>query len=127
MGRIDNLVVSACVQTAVYWGNPVKDGTGGFTYDEPVEIKCRWEDKWQLVKNETMNTELLSRAAMFVLQDVEEDAVVFLGTLNDLSSEAVEDPLSQDHVWIIKQFEKYPALHSTTEFVRKVYLSEYLF
>ena len=36
-------------QDAVYWGNPQSDGSGGYTFDDPVEIKCRWEDIKQVV------------------------------------------------------------------------------
>lgn len=39
-------------QKAVYWkrrvdenGDPSPDSFGNFTYENPVEIRCRWEDK----------------------------------------------------------------------------------
>ena len=42
---IEKVAKRFCVETAVYWGNPQNDGYGGFTFDTPVEIKCRWEEK----------------------------------------------------------------------------------
>lgn len=31
--------------TAVLWANPVPDGMGRYTFDAPVEIRCRWRVK----------------------------------------------------------------------------------
>jgi hypothetical protein len=124
---IMSFITKSCIQTCVYWANPREDGFGTKVYDAPVEISCRWEDKVQLVKNEIANTEFLSRAIVYVLQDVDQEGVLFLGRLTDLIPGAVTNPLSQDGAYIIKIFEKIPALQSTTEFVRKASLSEYLF
>ena len=32
----------------LYWGNPVDDGFGNYTFDDPVELKARWIEKTQL-------------------------------------------------------------------------------
>jgi len=36
-------------EIAVYWGNPKNNGYGGFTYNDPVEISCRWEEMRQVI------------------------------------------------------------------------------
>ena len=35
-------------QKCVVWLNPVSDGKGGYVFDYPIEIDCRWEDKQEL-------------------------------------------------------------------------------
>lgn len=127
MGDIMDFIEEACTQTAVYWGNPQRKGTGGWVYDPPVEINCRWNDKIQLVKNEVANTEFLSRGEVIVLQDVDEEGVICLGKLTDLVEGADVSPFLQDGAYMIKQFLKTPRLFSTDEFFRKILLSEYLY
>ena len=123
---ITDLLVSHCNQTAVYWGNPINDGRNNFTYDDPIEIQCRWEDKIQIFKGlDAKGSEIIFSGVIFPLQDLDENGCLFLGTLDDLNSDAYEDPLNQDGVYSIKQWEKLPALNSTTEFLRKAYLSPY--
>ncbi|MFW5701285.1 MAG: hypothetical protein ACOCWM_06300, partial [Cyclobacteriaceae bacterium] len=74
-------------QTAVYWANPVKDGYGGFTYDYPVEISCRWEDKRERVENEKGN-EVIARAIVYSKNSYEVGEYLYLGTLNDMDSDS---------------------------------------
>jgi hypothetical protein len=55
--------------------------------------------------------------------------MIYLGTLDSLydiadsSAAAVDDPKVFSNTWIIKRFVKTPALHSTTIFLRKAYLT----
>jgi hypothetical protein len=109
----------------VYWGNPVNDGYGGFTYDAPVEISCRWEDKSQLISNAGGET-ILSRAVVFVLQDLDWDGLLWLGELTDLTVGQRADPKSLDSICVVKRFEKTPGLASTTVFLRKAFLTPLL-
>lgn len=51
---------------------------------------------------------------------------MYLGELTDLSSAEEGDPKSVDKAYVIKKFEKSPALGSTTDFVRKVWLTPLL-
>ena len=112
----------SCTQTAVYWGTPVKDGYGGFTFDDPVEIPCRWEDRiGQFTSNK--GEQVYTKATVYVLQDLEEDCWLFLGTLADLSDEDdTSQPKTVTDAFEIKRFDKLPAMGSQTEFVRKAYL-----
>lgn len=132
---IENVLKRQYNQQAVYWGNPQNDGQGGFTYDAPVEIACRWEEMRQVVTDNKGN-EITSRAVIFVPQDLNEEGMLFLGTLDDLydlesesSAEVLNDPRTffSDHptaqIYTIKRFQKVPCLGSTTDFLRKAYLT----
>ena len=115
-------------QTAVYWGNPVSDGEGGFTFDNPVEILCRWEDIRQVVTDNKGNS-VVSRAVIFIKQDLDEEGMIYLGTLENLydlaesSAEAIDNPKDFANTYIIKRFGKVPSLQISTEFIRTAYLT----
>ena len=123
---IERNIGKMCKQIAVYWGSPVNDGYGGKTFASPVEILCRWEDK-----NETFiapnGDQSVSKSVVYVLQDVDQEGYLFLGTLDSLydaaeSSATVIDP-KDVAAYLIRRFDKLPALGSTTEFLRKAYLT----
>ena len=132
---IADFIASKCVQTAVYWGNPRNDGYNHFTFDEPVEISCRWEDKEQVL-TENDGTKYLSRAIVFLTQDVDVEGRLWLGTLAQLenlysdslgdSSGVVYNPEDIENVCIVKRFEKTPGLGSTTDFLHKAFLTPWL-
>jgi hypothetical protein len=119
---IGEFIANNCPQTAVYWGNPVSDQEGGYTFDSPIEIACRWEEMEQVVSGKDGNS-ISSRALVFVLQDLDEEGMLFLGTLDDLDSDQEHDPKSIEGINYIKRFQKTPALNSTTVFLRKAYLT----
>lgn len=121
---IDSFIESTLVQTAVYWGNPVKDGYGHFTYDAPIEISCRWEGKGQVLKMYDAKGNIFEYIGIvYVNQDLDIDGCLFLGTLDDLDSGTYDEPDLQDNVYPIKQFENLPALRSTSVFLKKAYLT----
>jgi hypothetical protein len=122
---ISAMLNRTCKQTCIYWGSPVNDGYGGKDFTDPIEILCRWEDKVQLIRLDD-GSEISSRAIVYVLQDVDIEGMMFLGELTDLSSAEEGDPISVDGAYVIKKFEKSPSLGSTTEFVRKVWLTPLL-
>jgi hypothetical protein len=131
MGII-NIITKNCAQPAVYWGGPVNDGYGGKSFDDPIQIYCRWENKSQLIRLDDGN-EISSRAIVYVLQDLDVEGVLCLGSLADLnlddaddSSAAWDDPMKIDGAQIIKKFEKSPVLGSTTEFYYKAWLTPLL-
>ena len=114
-------VESVCVQTAVYWGNPASDGFGGITFDDPVEIDCRWDEKMTVIVNR-LGKEVVSKAVLLLTQDVDEDGYLYLGTLDDLDSADEESPETIDGAWRIMIATKNPLFQSSTEFVRGAYL-----
>lgn len=107
-------------QTAVYWGNPQNDGYGGFTYDTPVEISCRWEDSTKII-TDSNGREIVSQAEVHVNQDVDEKGLLYLGTLDDLDSDEESDPITIASAFEIKRFDKIPNLKATA-YYRKAYL-----
>ena len=77
---IESFLNRICVQACVYWGSPVEDGKGGKTFDEPIELACRWQEMMQVVSDAKGN-ELTSRAVVYVLQDVDEEGMLIPGRL----------------------------------------------
>jgi hypothetical protein len=107
-------------QTAVYWATPSADGYGGYTWDNPVEISCRWEDTIQVI-TDSNGEEIVSRAVVYLDQDVDENGVLFLGSLTDLDSTQEADPMTADSAYRIRRFDKVPNIKGT-DFLRKAYL-----
>ncbi len=118
---IQSFIKRVAVQTAVYWGNPQANGQGGIDYDEPVEIKCRWDDVVKVV-TDAKGKEITTMAEVLVTQHLDVDGRLFLGTLDDLDSGQLDDPASIDRCFAIKRFDKSPEFRSTTKFVRVAYL-----
>ena len=118
---IEKFVKSVCVQPAVYWGNPVADGFGGFTFDDPVEIKCRWEDK-ALIFTDSTGIERMTDALIMITQDLDVLGYLYLGVLSGLTDEQKTDPLKVEDARQILAFEKVPLLRSTKAFVRQVFV-----
>lgn len=117
-------------QTCVYWGDPQEDGFGGKVYAEPVEIPCRWEDRLQILGaitgSQVLGFQEIDRSVVFVSQDLDEQGLLYLGTLDDLDSDQINDPKSIENAHMIKRFEKIPSLGSTTDFFRVAYLTQRL-
>ena len=107
-------------QTAVYWAPSGIDDFGRPTWDDPVELDCRWED----VAEEFIDAageRQLSAAKVFVESDVEVHGVLMLGELTDLESGA--DPLEHEDAWEILKFAKIPNLRAT-EYLRTAFLGQ---
>lgn len=107
-------------QTLVHWANPVDDGYGYFTFDDPVEISGRCEYKVELVRSGE-GEEVVSKAQAYLGQEVQEKEYLYLGTLDDMDSNP--DPRDVEGAMQVLTFEKIPRLGSSTEFVYKVYLN----
>jgi hypothetical protein len=118
---IERIIAKFCVQTCVYWGNPVKT-TFGFTFDDPVEIKCRWEDVTEIDIKITGNI-ALSKGSVLVTQDLDRFGYLYLGTLDDFDSSVdLEKPINIPNANIIHRFDKIPMVMKTDEFVRIAWL-----
>ena len=116
---IEKLLIRSCKQTVIYWGSPVNDGYGKMTFDNPVEIKCRWEDAMQVVETDD-GKEIVSTSQLHVLQSVDKEGLVYLGELNDLTIEQRLNPYSISGINTVLKTDKIPNL-SVNSFVRKVY------
>jgi hypothetical protein len=122
---IGSLIERMCKQTAVYWGNPEPTGTGGYTFDHPIEIECRWEDK-KIVMMDDTGKEIIARSRVFVLQDLDEKGYLYLGEESDLTGldDYPDNPRGIVGAFIIKQFHKAPSLNNPDDYIRTALLSE---
>ena len=120
-----NMEKYICVQDVVYWANPVDDGRGGYTYDDPVEIKARWDDlQKQIVSAD--GEQLVCDAQVCVLEDLDIGGVLYLGTIEEL---LVAGYLAGDlspardvpGAYEIRRVDKIPMPGSTSDFFRMAY------
>ena len=105
-------------QTAVYWQATGRIASGGYTFDSPEEIKCRWEDRHEIYHTST-GEERKSLAIVMVDFDISPGDMLYLGNLVDLdsSSDPMTEPLGKQVLEISKVYN----LRGTTAF-RKAYL-----
>lgn len=112
-------------QTAVYWSSPSNDGYGKLVFADPVEIDCRWVDKTEVILSRTARAgageELISHAQIQASQDLDEQGMLFLGELDDLSVDEKANPTTISRSYSIKQFDKVPTIEGDA-FYRKAYL-----
>ena len=101
-------------QTAIYWDNPVPDGFGGFTFDDGVEIECRWEDVVEIFVDKDGN-EKKSRSRVFVDRVVILNGYLFRGEESDLDSGESLSTNPQDIVnaWPIQKYDELPNIRNT--------------
>jgi hypothetical protein len=90
------------IHTATVWQNPVSDNYGGFTYDAPKTISCRWQDKNQLFIDNT-GREAVSRSIIWLDVDdaVKESEMIAFG---DKKSFTV--PYTCPDAWVIKSIDR---------------------
>ena len=122
---MDSYIASLCQQTVVYWANPVNDGFGHFTFDAPVERKCRWENKEQVV-NDDKGKGLIYRSIIYLTEDVDTDGLLWLGELADLTPTQQANPHEIPDIMVIKRFEKTPSIYFDSN-LRKAFLSPYMY
>lgn len=122
MSTIADHISDICIHTAVYWGGPQNNGFGRMVYDDPVEISCFWIDEQEtLIDND--GKEWVTKAKVFVLQDIDEQGVLYLGSLSGLTDSQKSDPVaSLDKAREVKRFLKTPSLYDDDTYVRKVIL-----
>ena len=102
-------------QKAVYWSNPTPNGYGGFDYDDPIELDCRWVERTQVV-TDSKGHEIVSRASVQVNYDLDEQGLLWLGELDDLDSAGYENPETISDAYVIKRFDKTPTIKADAYF-----------
>ena len=126
MGVIESVVKLFTKQRCTYWGNPVSDGKGGFTFDAAVEIDCRWEDKQEL-KEDWFGNRFSSQSSVLVNQDIDRQSYLANSTLVALQAIAtakgydMTNPRDFPDVFIVRQFEKIPMVFADDDFVRTAF------
>lgn len=114
-------IIQKLNQIAVYWGTPVADGYGGYTYASPVEIAVRWEGNQELFINDQGQQEL-SMAVVYSNQDMDINSYLYLGEESELDS-SHDDPEIIDGAYRIKMYAKSVNV-SGTQYLRKVWLGK---
>jgi hypothetical protein len=95
-------------QKAVWWKRSDPDQFGKFSFLEPVEIACRWEDVGQEFRNAKGEVQI-SNSVVYV------DRVLALGDRlwrGELNS-APDDPLTQAGSYAVQRFDQLPNLKAT--------------
>ena len=106
--------------TAVYWGNPTTDGYGGRTFDDPIEVPCRWQQTQELFID-TSGKEVRSQAVCYVDRDLDLGGFLYLGTLASLSSAEEGSPYEVANAFEIRSLNKTHDL-AGGRYLRKVWL-----
>jgi len=106
-------------QIVVYWANPVDDGYGGYTFDNPVELSARWERADEIEFGDN-GEEVVIKAHCYLEQDVEEGGYIYLGTLDDIDSN--DQPGDVEGAIRIFSFSKIPGLNAPLQYIRKASL-----
>ena len=76
-------------QTVTYWGTPVNDGTGKFTYATPVTKTCRWETRTEN-SIDADGSEFVSKAVVFASEQFDLNGWCYLGTSTETNPQLVE-------------------------------------
>ncbi len=124
---IHKFIQKVCVQTAVYWPSPTPDGYGGMSYGTPVELKppnngVRWDEQAEVL-SDNQGKEMISKARVLTPNDLDEQGMLFLGTLDELSTAQKADPRLVEGAFEIRRFDRVPMVMSTDVFVRTAYLA----
>lgn len=114
---IEKYIKRISKQTAVYWAAPTPREDGSNSYDTPVEIKCLWKDTSQFSPDRDIR-EVFVKALVYVTQDLDEQGMLFLGTLADLTTAQKNDPRLVSRAYEITKFVKIPSLHLAGAFNR---------
>ena len=105
-------------QTCVYWAKEGYDNYGKPLTDPPIQLTCRWQDmNEEFIDSE--GTRQMSRAKVFVDQDVDVGGVLMLGVLGDVTDALV--PKNNAGAWEIKRFDNMPNLKAT-EYLKTAYV-----
>jgi hypothetical protein len=91
-------------QNAVYWA-PLEINTNGeWTYDEPVQLKVRWEDRVEEVKLQA------SKALVYVDRELVVQGVLWKGKISELEDE--DNPFANPGAFAIQTFMMIPTLNN---------------
>jgi len=101
-------------QTCTYWVPSTLGADGSKNFATPVAIKCRWEERTEIVKK-SLGVEVISHATVYLKQDVEEEGYLYLGT------STTADPQTVNGAKEIISFSKFGDIQAKN-FVRKCWL-----
>lgn len=108
-------------QTALYWECTGNDGFGGVTVDDVVELRVYWMEKQEQFIDAGTGDAVLSKSVVYPGQDLVLMSYMKLGTLTNLDSDAMDNPLNAEDVFQIRGWNKIPDM-SGQNFLRKAML-----
>ena len=95
-------------QYCVYWGSPVNDGSGAYTYANPVELRCYWKDT-AITDLAELGIATNVRSQVYLSSDVEEQGMLLNSKLADVAQGDLDDPVNAG-ASIIVRFDKIPSI-----------------
>jgi hypothetical protein len=101
-------------QVATYWPPSDNDGFGGTGFDQPREIKCRWQDDAVLYRD-ALGREQVSQSIVYPAEPLALGGYLLLG------ASSASDPRSVEGAREIRQQGQSPNLGQTMT-LNKVYL-----
>jgi hypothetical protein len=119
---IERYIKRISKQTAVYWSSPSPAADGANRFAAPTEIKCFWVNETELTV-EKHGKEVSVVATVYVSQDLDEQGMLYLGTLSELTTAQKADPRYVSRAYEITRFRKDPSLHKSGEFSRRAFIT----
>jgi hypothetical protein len=105
-------------QKATYWESSGLDIYGGATFEAPVIIDVRWEDKQENYINRANNEEAeqnISHAILYTQADIVFGGYLFLGETTETNPRSLEDAFFVNRVEVSYNV-------SGSKYIRKVFL-----
>lgn len=115
--NVETHLRSRCKDFAVYWGSPTKGADASNTYGDPFEIKCFWEGE-SFFTMTIDGKEVSLRARIHVLEDLDEQGMLFHGRLADLTTAERANPKKASRAYEIKRFIKTPSMGARNKYNR---------
>jgi hypothetical protein len=84
-------------QKAVYWKRSTADRYGADTYEDPVEIACRWDGQMAAVES-AVGEETSAADAVYPDRPVFIGDLLWLGTLEAWNALGIDNPLQAEPV-----------------------------
>ena len=103
-------------QISVYWEPPIRDGLGGVTFSDPIQLASNWEER-PVTTYGPDGTEITARSSVWVAVDVEIGGYLWLGEIEDIAGREVQDIAAQ-----IVNFTKVWSLINKNEASRRAFL-----
>jgi hypothetical protein len=101
-------------QVATYWPPAANDGFGGTEFDQPRQIKCRWQDDAVMFRD-AQGREHVSQSIVYPAEPLALGGYLLLGT------SSANDPRTVEGALEIRQRSQSPNLGQTLT-LNKVYL-----
>jgi len=129
---IGSFIKGKCKDKCVYWGSPVNDGRGKYTFGVIEEVMVRWEDEIENFAKDARSRiqigkdgrEFRTNATLYTSNvptgGWDLDGYMYLGTLDSLDS--AFDPYTTEGAWEIKQINAIPSLNDPSIKIFQIYL-----